>query len=79
MTKIKYEIVRHDGGWAYRVDETYSETFSSHDAARDAALVAAKEQAAGGESTVISYEDKSGRWHNEESAGDDRPEVEVGG
>jgi len=42
-------------------------------------LVAAKEQAAGGESTVISYEDKSGRWHNEESAGDDRPEVEVGG
>jgi hypothetical protein len=79
MTKIKYEIVRHDGGWAYRVDETYSETFSSHDAARDAALVAAKEQAAAGESTVISYEDKSGRWHDEASPGDDRPEVEVEG
>jgi len=25
MGKITYEIVRHDGGWAYKVDETFSE------------------------------------------------------
>jgi hypothetical protein len=79
MTKIKYEIVRHDGGWSYRVDETYSETFATHDDAREAALSAAKEQGAVGEATLISYEDKSGRWHDEESPGDDRPEVEVEG
>ena len=37
MNKIVYQIVQHDGGWAYRVDETFSETFPSHDGARLAA------------------------------------------
>ena len=31
MSKITYQIVQHDGGWAYRVDETFSETFPTHD------------------------------------------------
>lgn len=30
MSKITYEIVRHDGGWAYKVDETFSEAFRGH-------------------------------------------------
>ena len=34
MTKITYEIVEHDGGWAYRADGVFSETFPSHDLAR---------------------------------------------
>ena len=34
MTTVTYEIVQHDGGWAYRVDGVYSETFPSHDAAK---------------------------------------------
>ena len=25
MTKITYEVVEHDGGWAYRVDGVFSE------------------------------------------------------
>ena len=25
MSRITYEIVEHDGGWAYRVDGVYSE------------------------------------------------------
>jgi hypothetical protein len=79
MAKITYEIVRHDGGWAYRVDETYSETFPSHDGARKAAERAAREQAEPGEATIISYEDKKGHWHDERSAGDDRPDVKVKG
>ena len=37
MTKITYEVVEHDGGWAYRVDGVFSETFPSHDMARSAA------------------------------------------
>jgi hypothetical protein len=41
MTKVIYEIVEHDGGWAYRVDGTYSETFRSHDDAKHAARRAA--------------------------------------
>jgi hypothetical protein len=79
MTKITYEIVEHDGGWAYRVDGVFSETFPSHDLARKAAERAAKEQVVGGVTTGISYEDKDGHWHDELSSGDDRPETDVKG
>ena len=79
MGKVIYEIVRHDGGWAYKVDETFSEAFKTHDGAHKAAELAAREQAEPGEATVISYEDKGGHWHKEKSAGDDRPEAKVEG
>jgi hypothetical protein len=79
MTKITYEVVQHDGGRAYRVDGVFSETFRSHDLARRAAERAAQEQLAPGETTNISFEDKGGHWHDEISAGDDRPETDVKG
>jgi hypothetical protein len=79
MSKIVYQIVKHDGGWAYRVNETFSETFPTHDRARHAAERAAREQSLPGEATVISYEDPSGHWHQERSAADDRPEPKVKG
>lgn len=79
MTKIVYEVVEHDGGWAYKVDGVFSETFESHDIARRAAERAAKEQVVKGDNTDISYEDKDGHWHDEVSAGDDRPETDVKG
>ena len=79
MAKITYEIVQHDGGWAYRANGTYSEAFPTHDAARNAAERAAREQLAPGESTPISSEDDKGHWHSEVSKGDDRPETEVEG
>ena len=79
MANITYEIVQHDGGWAYRVDETFSEAFPTHDSARKAAEQAAREQEEPGKATAISYEDKKGHWHSERSTGDDRPEVKVKG
>lgn len=79
MAKITYRIVEHDGGWAYRVGDTLSETFPTHDLARKAAERAASEQVVGGNQTGISYEDQQGRWHDEISRGDDRPETEVEG
>jgi len=79
MSKITYEIVEHDGGWAYRANGVYSETFQSHDMARSAAERAAKEQGVPGNTTGISYEDQKGRWHDEVSQGDDRPATEVKG
>lgn len=79
MTKVVYEIVQHDGGWAYRANGTYSEAFPSHDAARHAAERAAKEQKEPGSTTDISYEDERGKWHNETSKGGDRPDTEVEG
>jgi Uncharacterized protein conserved in bacteria (DUF2188) len=79
MTTVHYEIVEHDGGWAYRVDGVYSETFPSHDAARHAADRAAGEQRVSGETTGITFEDAGGRWHEEVDPGTDRPETDVEG
>jgi hypothetical protein len=79
MAKITYHIVPHDGGFAYQVNGVFSETFPSHDAARAAAQRAAAEQHVPGETRAISWEDKSGKWHEELARGDDRPETEVEG
>ena len=79
MTKITYEIVEHDGGWAYKVGDVFSETFPSHGDARRAAERAAHEQVVPGESTAISFEDQDGMWHAEFFTGSDRPETEVEG
>lgn len=76
---VKYEIIQHDGGWAYKVGETLSETYASHDEAYAAAERAAAEQKIGGETEVIQYEDTKGQWHEEVAKGDDRPETEVKG
>jgi hypothetical protein len=79
MTTVTYEIVQHDGGWAYRVDGVYSETFPNHDAAKAAARRAAGEQRVPGETRGITWEDAGGRWHEEVDPGDDRPETDVEG
>lgn len=77
MTEVRYEIVEHDGGWAYRAEGTYSETFPTHDAALAAAKRAAGEQRVPGETDGIVYEDERGQWHEELSDGDDRPDTKV--
>ncbi|MDB5507863.1 MAG: hypothetical protein JWL93_332 [Hyphomicrobiales bacterium] len=79
MSKVVYEIVEHDGGWAYRVDGVHSETFATHDLARQAAERAAREQHIPGEATGIQYPDKDGTWREEVARGDDRPDTEVKG
>jgi hypothetical protein len=78
MVKAHYDVVEHDGGWAYRLDGSYSETFSTKAAADAAARQAAAEQTLPGESEDIEFEDSEGRWHTEHSAGDDRPGTDVG-
>ncbi len=75
--QVTYHIVEHDGGWAYRVGDVFSETFASHDEARAAAERAAAEQQVGGETTDISYEDTQGQWRVETAKGGDRPETGV--
>ena len=77
MAKIVYQIVEHDGGWAYKVDGVFSEPFSSHEAAVAAAKRAAAEQELPGASETIEYEDEKGVWHVELDPGDDRPDTEV--
>lgn len=77
MSHLTYQIVEHDGGWAYKVGDVYSETFRSHDDALAAAKDAAERQRLGGEDQGISYQDGEGRWHREVAHGDDRPETDV--
>ena len=79
MSKIVYNVLKHDGGWAYEVNGTYSEPFPTRDEARNAAKRAASEQAQPGETTHIFYEDETGRWHNEVDSGTDRPKTTVKG
>jgi hypothetical protein len=59
MSEVIYEIVEHDGGWAYKVDGVFSEPFPTHAAALYAARAAAAEQRVPGHSEVIEY----GRRH----------------
>lgn len=77
MAKLTYKIVEHDGGWAYKVGDTYSETFPSHSDALQAAQIASSEQQIAGQTDGIEYEDANGKWHSELADGRDRPETEV--
>lgn len=77
MPIVKYEIVEHDGGFAYRVNGALSETFPSHDAALKAAQKAAARQTVAGPTDGIVYQDSEGRWHRELADGHDRPATEV--
>ena len=79
MSKITYKVVKHDGGWAYEANGTYSEPFRTRDAARAAAKLAASEQSIPGETAQIAYEDEKGGWHNETDSGSDRPKTTVEG
>jgi hypothetical protein len=77
MAEVKYKIVEHDGGWAYKLADVFSETFPSHEAALHAAERAAAEQRVPGPSETIEYEDERGRWHTERAEGSDRPQTDV--
>jgi Uncharacterized protein conserved in bacteria (DUF2188) len=70
---ITYEIVQHDGGWAYKVNGVFSEPFQTHAEAFDAAQSAAAEQELPGDAETIEYEDEKGVWHYETVSGRDRP------
>lgn len=77
MTKIVYEIVEHDGGWAYRLDDVFSETYPTKELATAAADDVAARQQVSGESGTIQYQDEDGAWHEVDVSGDNRPQVEV--
>jgi hypothetical protein len=77
MPKIHYRVVQHDGGWAYRLNDVFSEPFRSKAAALAAARRVAAEQHVPGDNTQIEYQDEAGKWHTEMSEGTDRPDADV--
>ena len=77
MTRITYQIVEHDGGFAYKVGDVFSETFPTHQAAHAAAAQASQRQQISGTEAGIEYETNDGVWHQELASGGDRPETVV--
>ena len=77
MAGIHYQIVEHDGGWAYKLGDVYSETFRSREDAHDAAEIAAREQHRRGDDGTIEYQGSDGKWRVEAAKGDDRPDADV--
>lgn len=77
MTKVIYEVVEHDGGWAYKVGGVFSEPYPTREAAHAAAAKAAAEQRVPGSTETIQFEDEKGDWHTETDPGTDRPSSEV--
>lgn len=77
MTKVTYEIVEHNGGFAYRLGDVFSETFATHQAASEAAQSAAARQGLEGDDEQILYQDEKGEWHEEFAPGTEHPEAAV--
>jgi len=77
MAKLEYVIVEHDGGWAYKLGDVYSETFRSRAEALKTARRAAGEQRVPGDDVGIVYEDANGVWRSELADGHDRPDTSV--
>lgn len=77
MATVRYEIVEHDGGWAYKVDEVFSETFPTHADALAAAEIAAQQHELPGSTEIIEFQDSAGHWRQQVASGDDRPKTEV--
>ena len=77
MPKLHYRVVEHDGGWAYRLGDVFSEPFANRAAALAAARRVAAEQRVPGDTTQIEYQDAAGHWHTELAEGDDRPDADV--
>src|ERR1700712_3963348 len=65
MVRIHYKIVQHDGGWAYKLDDVFSEPFATHDQALAAARRVAVEQSVPDDTHEIQYQDADGVWHTE--------------
>lgn len=77
MAQITYRIVEHDGGWAYQLGSTYSETYPDHESATAAARRAAGEQKVPDADACIEYQNSHGEWVTERADGQDRPSTAV--
>jgi hypothetical protein len=77
MTHIHYHVIPHDGGWAYKLGDVFSEPFRTRQAATKAAHRVAHEQRVPGETVTIQFQDETGVWHTELARGNDRPDADV--
>ncbi|KRB55056.1 hypothetical protein ASE04_04850 [Rhizobium sp. Root708] len=74
---VTYHVDKHDGGWAYHVDQVWSETFSDHGSALKAARAAASRQGTSDASVLVTYENTSGQWVTELAGNGERVDANV--
>ena len=74
---VTYHVDEHDGGWAYRVDQVWSETFPDHASALKAARAAASRQGTSDASVLVTYENTSGQWVTELAGNGERVDADV--
>jgi hypothetical protein len=77
LPELVDHIVEHEGGWACKVGDVFSETFATHAEAAAVARDAASRHEQAGGMEVIEHQDASGQWRTEKVGGDDRPETRV--
>ncbi len=75
--KLHYRIVQHDGGWAYKLGDVFSESFPSRDLALATARRVAREQHVPSDPATIEFQDEAGVWRTEFSAGTHPPDADV--
>lgn len=62
MGLFLYKVVKHQRGWAYRLDATYSRLFPTQWEATAAAKTEAREMHEPGDSTQVRVQDGSCSW-----------------
>ncbi len=77
MSEVTYRIVEHDGGFAYKVGDVFSETFPK--SRRGAASGPGRGGRAAGSPARRGHPlpGSGGGWHDETAQGSDRPRARV--
>jgi hypothetical protein len=65
LGRFIYQVVKHERGWAYRLEQTYSRVFPTQADAIEAAKDAARKMHEPGDQTVVNVEDRPRRWRTE--------------
>ena len=65
MGRFVYQVVRHEKGWAYRLEHTYSQVFPTQSDAIAAAKATAREMHESDDETIVRVEDRPLRWRTE--------------
>ncbi len=74
---VTYHVGEHDGGWAYHIEEVWSDRFPDHRTALEAARVAASRQGTSEEDVLVSYQNAEGNWTTELAGNGERVDAEV--
>jgi hypothetical protein len=65
LGRFVYQVVRHENGWAYRLEQTYSRVFPTQLDAKAAAKDAARKMHEPGDETLVHVEDRPLHWRTE--------------